>query len=151
MPGLWVNPMCGGKCVEENLMSIQTARFKLIRSGIVCLVVIGIGQAQPPRALVAGRDVIARSSKHSRRRPASPQQPVSQPPMGHITRTRVVLLGTGTPVPDPDRSGPATAIVVDDSVYLVDFGPGVVRRAKAAVLNRSITALEPSNLKVAFA
>ncbi len=67
------------------------------------------------------------------------------------TRTRVVLLGTGTPVPDPDRSGPATAIVVDDSAYLVDFGPGVVRRAKAAVLHRHISALEPANLKVAFA
>jgi ribonuclease BN (tRNA processing enzyme) len=63
----------------------------------------------------------------------------------------VVLLGTGTPVPDPDRSGPATAIVVDDSAYLVDFGPGVVRRAKAAVLYRHITALEPANLKLAFA
>jgi ribonuclease BN (tRNA processing enzyme) len=62
----------------------------------------------------------------------------------------VVLLGTGTPVPDPDRSGPATAIVVDDSAYLVDFGPGVVRRAKAAVLDRHVTALEPANLKVAF-
>lgn len=67
------------------------------------------------------------------------------------TRTKVVLLGTGTPVPDPDRSGPATAIVVDDDAYLVDFGPGVVRRAKAAVLDRHITALEPANLKVAFA
>ena len=65
-------------------------------------------------------------------------------------RTRVVLLGTGTPVPDPERSGPATAIVVDDSAYLVDFGPGIVRRAKAAVLGRHITALEPANLKVAF-
>jgi len=62
----------------------------------------------------------------------------------------VVLLGTGTPVPDPERSGPATAIVVDDSAYLVDFGPGVVRRAKAAVLDRGIAALEPANLKVAF-
>jgi ribonuclease BN (tRNA processing enzyme) len=62
----------------------------------------------------------------------------------------VVLLGTGTPVPDPDRSGPATAIVVDDSAYLVDFGPGVIRRAKAAVLDRHIPALEPGNLKVAF-
>jgi ribonuclease BN (tRNA processing enzyme) len=61
-----------------------------------------------------------------------------------------VLLGTGTPVPDPDRSGPASAIVVDDSAYLVDFGPGVIRRAKAAVLDRHITALEPANLKVAF-
>src|SRR4030081_811919 len=81
---------------------------------------------------------------------AIPQQPTSQPPKEHTTRTRVVLLGTGTPLPDPDRSGPATAIVVDDSAYLVDFGPGVVRRAKAAVLDRHITALEPANLKVAF-
>jgi ribonuclease Z len=61
---------------------------------------------------------------------AIPQQPTSQPPKEHTTQTRVVLLGAGTPLPDPDRSGPATAIVVDDSAYLVDFGPGVVRRAK---------------------
>ena len=52
------------------------------------------------------------------------------------TRTKVVLLGTGTPVPDPDRSGPATAIVVDDNAYIVDFGPGIIRRAKAAVLKK---------------
>jgi len=76
----------------------------------------------------------------------SPQQSTGRAAL----RTRVVLLGTGTPVPDPDRSGPATAIVVDDAAYLVDFGPGVVRRAKAAVLDRHIVALEPANLKVAF-
>lgn len=64
--------------------------------------------------------------------------------------TRVVLLGTGNPGIDPDRSGPATAVVVNDTPYLVDFGPGVVRRAKAAVLGRGITALEPTNLRVAF-
>jgi ribonuclease BN (tRNA processing enzyme) len=46
--------------------------------------------------------------------------------------TRVVMLGTGTPRPDPHRSGPATAIVVGGTPYLVDFGPGVVRRATAA-------------------
>jgi ribonuclease BN (tRNA processing enzyme) len=83
----------------------------------------------------------------------SPQQRASPLPKepATATRTRVVLLGTGTPVPDPDRSGPASAVVVDDSAYLVDFGPGVIRRAKAAVLDRHITALEPANLKVAFA
>ena len=81
---------------------------------------------------------------------AAPQQLASQVSKAGAPRTKVVLLGTGTPVPDPDRSGPATAIVVDDSAYLVDFGPGVVRRAKAAVLNRNITALEPANLRVAF-
>src|SRR6266567_7191810 len=67
----------------------------------------------------------------------------------HSTRTRVVLLVTGTPVPDPDRSGPATLIVVDDRAYLVDFGPGVVRRAEAAAL-KGVTAARPGNLKVAF-
>jgi len=66
-------------------------------------------------------------------------------------QTRVVLLGTGNPAADPDRSGPATAIVVNDTPYLVDFGPGVIRRAKGAVVERGITALEPTNLRVAFA
>ena len=81
---------------------------------------------------------------------AAQQQAASQMSKAGAARTKVVLLGTGTPVPDPDRSGPATAIVVDDSAYLVDFGPGVVRRAEAAVLDRGVTALEPANLKVAF-
>ena len=45
-----------------------------------------------------------------------------------MTETRVVLLGTGTPNADPDRMGPALAIVVDDTPYLVDFGAGIVRR-----------------------
>jgi ribonuclease Z len=64
--------------------------------------------------------------------------------------TRVVLLGTGNPAPIPERSGPATAIVVNDTAYLVDFGPGVVRRANAAFRDKSIKALEPVKLRVAF-
>ncbi len=47
-------------------------------------------------------------------------------------KTQIVLLGTGTPNADPDRSGPAVAIVVNDTPYVVDCGPGVVRRAAAA-------------------
>jgi ribonuclease BN (tRNA processing enzyme) len=46
--------------------------------------------------------------------------------------TQIVMLGTGNPRPEPERSGPATAIIVDDTPYLVDFGAGVVRRATAA-------------------
>jgi hypothetical protein len=38
------------------------------------------------------------------------------------SRTQVVLLGTGSPPADPVRSGPATAIVVNDAAYLVDIG-----------------------------
>lgn len=48
------------------------------------------------------------------------------------TGTHVVLLGTGTPNPDPERHGPAVAIVVNGESYLVDAGAGVVRRAAAA-------------------
>ena len=51
---------------------------------------------------------------------------------GQSSRTQVVLLGTGSPPADPLRSGPATAIVVNDRAYLIDLGPGVVRRAAAA-------------------
>lgn len=64
--------------------------------------------------------------------------------------TQIVLLGTGNPYADPDRAGPATAIVVNGVPYLVDFGAGVVRRAKAAVVDRGIAALEPVNFHVVF-
>ena len=64
-------------------------------------------------------------------------------------RTRIVLLGTGTPRPDPKRSGPATAIVVNGTAYLVDAGPGVVRRAQAAVDN-GIKGLAVASLQTAF-
>ncbi len=63
--------------------------------------------------------------------------------------TKVVLLGTGTPNADPDRSGPSIAIVVNDTPYIVDSGPGVVRRAAGAARN-GIKGLEPRNLKTAF-
>jgi ribonuclease Z len=48
------------------------------------------------------------------------------------SRTQIVMLGTGTPIPDPDRAGNAIAIVVDSTAYLFDAGAGVGRRAAAA-------------------
>jgi ribonuclease BN (tRNA processing enzyme) len=65
--------------------------------------------------------------------------------------TQVVMLGSGTPRPDPDRSGPATAIVVNGTPYLVDFGPGVIRRA-AAAYQKGVTAFGVGvvNLATAF-
>ena len=67
-------------------------------------------------------------------------------------KTQLILLGTGTPNADPDRSGPSLAIVVGDASYIVDFGPGVVRRAASLSKNRggSFEALNPENLKIAF-
>lgn len=46
--------------------------------------------------------------------------------------TRVILLGTGNPNPDSERMGPAVAVVSGGHVYIVDAGPGVVRRAAQA-------------------
>jgi ribonuclease Z len=66
------------------------------------------------------------------------------------SRTRIVLLGTGTPNADPDRAGPALAIVVDSSVYLVDAGAGIVRRAAAAARDDSIPALGAAHLRIDF-
>ena len=64
-------------------------------------------------------------------------------------RSKVVLLGTGTPNADPLRHGSAVAIVVGEQAYLVDFGPGVVRRAAAAA-QKGIKALEAPRLTRAF-
>ena len=67
-----------------------------------------------------------------------------------IPRTRLVLLGTGTPNADPERSGPATAVVVDDRAYLIDAGPGIVRRAALAAREKDMPALSASGLNHVF-
>ena len=67
-----------------------------------------------------------------------------------LPRTRLVLLGTGTPNADPERSGPATAVVVDGRVYLFDAGPGVVRRAAEAAAVHDIPGLRAPNLNRVF-
>jgi ribonuclease BN (tRNA processing enzyme) len=73
-----------------------------------------------------------------------------QAPAPSPSKTQVIILGTGTPRPDPDRSGPAVAVVVNGEAYLVDFGPGLVRRAAQAQRN-GIAALAPTKITVAFA
>jgi ribonuclease Z len=57
--------------------------------------------------------------------------------------------GTGTPNPVPERSGPALAIVAGGRPYLVDCGPGVVRRAAGASL-AGVSALDMPNLTRLF-
>lgn len=44
----------------------------------------------------------------------------------------ITLLGTGSPLPDPHRAGPATLITGGDEHYLVDAGRGVLMRLAAA-------------------
>jgi len=66
--------------------------------------------------------------------------------------TTVVLLGTGTPNPDPNHSGCSVAIVVNDTPYIIDFGPGLIRKA-AALSPRyggPVRGLEVKRIKRAF-
>ena len=66
-----------------------------------------------------------------------------------MKNTKLVLLGTGTPNACPDHSGPASAVIVNNRAYLVDFGPGVVRQASKAYF-KGIDALRPDLLDIAF-
>jgi ribonuclease BN (tRNA processing enzyme) len=65
-------------------------------------------------------------------------------------RAKVIILGTGTPIPDPSASGPAVAVVVNEQAYLFDAGPGVVRQAEAAAEKFRLAALDATNLTRLF-
>ncbi|TXI65522.1 MULTISPECIES: ribonuclease Z [Mycolicibacterium] len=43
----------------------------------------------------------------------------------------VTLLGTGSPIPDPDRAGPSTLVRAGGQTFLVDCGRGVQQRLAA--------------------
>lgn len=43
----------------------------------------------------------------------------------------ITLLGTGSPIPDPNRAGPSTLVRADGQLFLVDCGRGVLQRAAA--------------------
>jgi ribonuclease Z len=80
----------------------------------------------------------------------SPSSTQTSPIDGQNTDTTLlVMLGTGTPNPDPDRSGPAVAVIAGGRPYLVDCGPGVVRRA-AAARRAGVSALDMPNLSRLF-
>jgi ribonuclease BN (tRNA processing enzyme) len=82
---------------------------------LAILLLLGLGWQVPPQVLAPSTTQASKSDLKT-------------------TNTQVILLGTGTPYPDPAASGPATAIVVGGRVFLFDAGPGVMRRLKAAKL-----------------
>lgn len=55
---------------------------------------------------------------------------------------RITLLGTGSPIPDPNRAGPSTLAQAGGDNYLVDAGRGVLMRmAAAGVAANQLTAV----------
>jgi ribonuclease Z len=66
--------------------------------------------------------------------------------------TKLVLLGTGNPNPSPEQSGCALALVVHDEPYIIDFGPGLIRKAAALTprYGGSLKGLDIKKIKTAF-
>lgn len=124
---------------------MRHVQFALAAVSAVLLAAVPVAQTARPTQKPAPKPPVAASpSGAPAAKPAAP--PSTPKPAG---RTQLVMLGTGTPNAEPDRSGPALAIVVDDTAYLVDAGAGVVRRA-AAAFRKGVTALEPKRLRHLF-
>ena len=80
-----------------------------------------------------------------------PRNPMDRSPK--TSKTRVVTLGTGMPSPNPYRSGPSHALVVDGFPYLIDAGEGIWRSISKAVLingDKLSQAFSPRKLNVLF-
>jgi ribonuclease Z len=56
-----------------------------------------------------------------------------------MSSLEIVLLGTGSPLPDPNRAGPSTLVIAGDTRLLVDAGRGVLMRAAAVGVSAAAT------------
>lgn len=67
-----------------------------------------------------------------------------------MSRTQLVLLGTGTPNILPNRFQSSFAVIVDNQPYLVDCGGGTLQRIAQVVHEKHIPALIMTNLTHLF-
>lgn len=51
----------------------------------------------------------------------------------------VALCGSGSPLPDPTRAGPCSAVIIDGKMFIVDIGGGAVRNLGLMGLNPGAT------------
>jgi ribonuclease Z len=105
-------------------------------------------------AVAVKRAKAASGPSRRRRKPVAkvPESGVEEskkPPQRKLPDTLLILLGTGTPIPEPGASGPAFAIVRGGISCLVDCGPGIVRRAMAAA-QAGAPGLAPTQLNCLF-
>ena len=64
--------------------------------------------------------------------------------------TRVIMLGTGTPVPNAERAGSGVAVIHNDEAYLFDLGHGTVQHAIQAWKTMDAPELKPTKIKNVF-
>ncbi len=66
-----------------------------------------------------------------------------------MSRTKLILLGTGTPGLVPDTAQSSSVVIVDDTPYIVDCGSGMLQRMAQARVKHP-TALAHTNLTRLF-
>jgi len=64
--------------------------------------------------------------------------------------TRVIMLGTGTPVPSAERAGSGVAVIYNNEAYLFDIGHGTVQRSIQAWKTMDAPELNPPMIKHVF-
>lgn len=65
-------------------------------------------------------------------------------------KTTLVMLGTGTPVPDATRAGASVAVIYNDQAYIFDVGAGMVKRCMQAWQQKGIESLNPTKISYVF-
>ena len=58
---------------------------------------------------------------------------------------RVTLLGTGVPIPSPDRFGPSTLVEAGDQKFLIDAGRGATMTSEIARWGKIV---KDANIKI---
>lgn len=86
---------------------------------------------------------------------APPSARIEARPTGPSTeeisnKTQIIVLGTGTPIPDAYRAGPSIALIYRGEAYIFDAGTGASRQATRARYKYDIPALYPSEIKSVF-
>jgi ribonuclease BN (tRNA processing enzyme) len=64
--------------------------------------------------------------------------------------TKIVMLGTGTPIPDANRASASVAVIHKGQAYLFDIGAGAVHNATRARYKYDIPSLYPSQICCLF-
>ena len=101
--------------------------------GIVLLVVA---------LLVVGAGILFREQIGERLFATAVETAVTRDVIGDLPDgMHVVLCGSGSPLPDPTRAGPCSAVIVDGKIFLVDVGGGAVR-------NLGLMGLAPGQVEV---
>ncbi|AMO73161.1 ribonuclease Z [Sphingorhabdus sp. M41] len=103
--------------------------MKPILAGLLLLVVLLAGAAWIFRPQI-GERLFARAVETA----------VSRDIIGDLPDgINVALCGSGSPLPDPTRAGPCSAVIIDGKIFIVDIGGGAVRNLGLMGLNPGAT------------